>query len=53
MEASDSEQAEEPITEEVAEQPNQSTLEAEVDEALNLAFEEAGLNQSNPPSTSG
>ncbi|GMP92442.1 hypothetical protein CsSME_00042665 [Camellia sinensis var. sinensis] len=53
LEASDSEQAEEQVIEEVTEQPNQSTLEAEVDEALNLAFEEAGLNQSDPPSTSG
>ncbi|XP_028100385.1 myosin-8-like [Camellia sinensis] len=54
LEASDSEQAEEPVAEEVAEQPSQSALEAEeVDEALNLAFEEAGLNPSNLPSTSG
>ncbi|XP_028120753.1 caldesmon-like [Camellia sinensis] len=49
LDRSDSEQAE--VAEEVAEESNQS--EAEVDEALKLVFEEAGLNSSNPPSTSG
>ncbi|GMP47775.1 hypothetical protein CsSME_00015359 [Camellia sinensis var. sinensis] len=50
LEASDSEQMEEQVAEAVTEEPNQS--EAEVNEALNLAFEETRLNSSNPPYTS-
>ncbi|XP_028072599.1 uncharacterized protein LOC114274822 isoform X2 [Camellia sinensis] len=42
LEASDSEQVEEQVAEAVTEEPNQS--ETKVDEALNLAFEETGLN---------
>lgn len=44
---SDSERAE------VAEVVESGQSEVEVDEALKLAFEEAGLNLANPPSTSG
>ncbi|XP_028072598.1 uncharacterized protein LOC114274822 isoform X1 [Camellia sinensis] len=51
LEAFDSEQVEEQVAEAVTEEPNQS--EAEVNEAINLAFEETRLNSSNPPSTSG
>ncbi|XP_028058963.1 uncharacterized protein LOC114262766 [Camellia sinensis] len=54
LKASDLQQVEDQVAEEVVKQPNQPILEAEeVDEALNLAFEEADLNRSNPPSTSG
>ncbi|GMP49963.1 hypothetical protein CsSME_00016765 [Camellia sinensis var. sinensis] len=46
-EGSDSERAE------VAEVAESDQSEAEVEEALKLAFEEAGLNSADPPSTSG
>lgn len=51
LEASDSKHAEEQVADQITEDPDQ--LGTEVDEALNSAFEEAGLNLSDPPSTSG
>ena len=38
---------------EIAEAAESGQSETEVDEALKLAFEEAGLNSADPPSTSG
>lgn len=51
LETSDSEHEREQAADPVAEDLNQ--LEAEVDESLNSAFEETGLNSSDPWSTSG
>ncbi|GMP76120.1 hypothetical protein CsSME_00032933 [Camellia sinensis var. sinensis] len=51
LETSDSEHREEQAAKPIAEDPGQ--LAAKVDEALNSAFEEVGLNSSDPPSTSG
>ncbi|GMP73308.1 hypothetical protein CsSME_00031097 [Camellia sinensis var. sinensis] len=51
LETSDSEHVEEQTVEPIAEGLDQ--LAAEVDEAINSAFEEAGLNLFDPPSTSG
>ncbi|XP_028072755.1 uncharacterized protein LOC114274969 [Camellia sinensis] len=54
FEASDLEQDIEPAVEVIAEPTKEFAVEAEkVDEALNSAFEAAGLNQSNSPSISG
>ncbi|CAL5324424.1 unnamed protein product [Camellia sinensis] len=51
LESSDSEHAEEQVAELIAEDSDRSA--AKVDEVINLAFEEAGLNYSDPSSTSG
>ncbi|XP_028087301.1 uncharacterized protein LOC114288003 [Camellia sinensis] len=51
LETSDFEHVEEQEAEPIVEDPDR--LVAEVDEAVNSAFEEAGLNSSDPPSTSG
>ncbi|XP_028064078.1 uncharacterized protein LOC114267254 [Camellia sinensis] len=50
LESSDSEHVEEQVAEPIAKDLDR--LAAEVDEAINSAFEEARLNSSDPPSTS-
>ncbi|GMP49010.1 hypothetical protein CsSME_00016152 [Camellia sinensis var. sinensis] len=51
LESPDSKHMEEQVAEPIAEDPDR--LAAEVDKAINSAFEEAGLNSSDPPSITG
>ncbi|THF99126.1 hypothetical protein TEA_027873 [Camellia sinensis var. sinensis] len=51
LESSDSEHPEEQVAELIVEDSDRSAVE--VDEAINSAFEEVGLNYFDPPSTSG